>query len=84
MLITADRIKSLVSECRTEPEVVSVLRSHKIKYTFSTDSGYLAIRIPCRKGYIRLYRTASRSCPFLVRQDSPVPIQSIPVYHQYY
>ena len=82
MLITSARVRSLVSDCKTEMEVASVLRSHKIKYSFATDTGFMTIRIPCRKGCVRVYRTCSRSAPFLVRTDnpSPVPHYPVPVY----
>lgn len=79
MLITSARIRSMVSDCKTEMEVASVLRSHKIKYTFATDTGFITIRIPCRKGCIRVYRTCSRSAPFLVRADNPSPVPHYPV-----
>lgn len=81
MLVSSDRIRSLVSECRTETDVVSVLRSHKIRYSFSTDTGTLSIRIPCRKGVVRIYKTCSRSAPLAVRSDSPVPFYHVPVLH---
>ena len=83
MLITSARVRSLVSDCKTEMEIASVLRSRKIKYSFSTASGFLSIRIPCRKGSIIIYRTCSRSAPFMVKSVSPVPFipVSAPVYH---
>ena len=73
MLITSDRIRSVIADCKTEIDIVSTLRAHKIRYSFSTDTGILAIRIPCRKGYIRIYKTCSRSAPFTVRTESPAP-----------
>lgn len=79
MLITSARVRSLVSDCKTEMEVASVLRSHKIKYSFATDTGFMTIRIPCRKGCIRVYRTCSRSAPMAVRADNPVPFYPSPV-----
>lgn len=82
MLITSSRIRSLITGARTEKEVESLLRSHKIRFHYSTDTGILSIRIPCRKGYIRVYRTCSRSCPFQVRTVGPVPF--VPVLHNNY
>lgn len=79
MLITSERVRSLITDCKTEMEVVSVLRSHKIKYSFTTDTGYMNIRIPCRKGCIRIVRVCSRSAPFLVRADTPSPVPHYPV-----
>lgn len=67
ILITSSRIRSLISNCKTERDIIHVLRSHKVKYTFSTDTGFLSIRIPCKKGIIRIYRTCSRSAPYMVK-----------------
>ena len=78
------RIRSMIAGCRTERDIESLLRSHKIRYTYTTETGYLSIRIPCRKGCIRIYRTCSRSCPFQVRNDSPVPFLPVPVLHNEY
>lgn len=74
--VSTDRIRSLVSGCITEMEVAAVLRSHKIHYTFTTETGILSIRIPCRKGSVQVYRTCSRSNPFAVHG-----IRSNTVYH---
>lgn len=71
MIISADRIRSIVADCKTLPDLTHSLRSHKIKYSLTTDTGYLSVRIPCRKGCIRIYKTCSRSAPFLVRSESP-------------
>ena len=74
--VSAARIRSLIAGCMTEMEVTSVLRSHKIRYTFTTETGILSIRIPCRKGSVQVYRTCSRSNPFMVHG-----IRSNTVYH---
>ena len=85
MLISSARVRSLVSDCKTEPEVVSVLRAHKIKYSFATDTGCMSIRVPCRKGYVRIYRTCSRSAPFMVQALAPAPlVYPVPVLHPEY
>lgn len=82
IVITSDRIRSIVADCRTEADLVSALRSHKVKYTFSTDIGFTNIKIPCKAGTIRIYRTCSRSAPFRIVQDKisvypfPVPLYS--------
>ena len=83
--LSVNRIRSLVGNCKTEIDLVSTLRKHKIKYTFSTDCGFLQIRIPYKKGYIRIYRTCSRSCPFIVSTVPAVPyIAPIPVLRNCY
>ena len=84
MLINSSRIRTMISDCKTEPEIISVLRSHKIKYSYATDTGFLSIRIPCRKGYVRIYRTCSRSAPFHVKAIEPQTIYSFPVLHPDY
>ena len=84
MLINTRRIRNIIADCKTEADIISALRSHKIKYTFATDTGFLNIRIPCRKGYIRIYRTCSRSAPFLISSVPPVPFYPVPVLHPEY
>lgn len=84
MIITAARIKNIIADCKTEIDIVSSLRCHKIRYSFATDTGYTSIRIPCKKGCIRIYRTCSRSAPFLVRNDSPTMVYPVPVLHNDY
>ena len=84
VLVSSDRIRSIIADCRTEADLVSVLRSHKIRYSFATDTGYLSIRIPCRKGYIRVYKACSRSASFIIRSDNPVPVYPVPVLHPEY
>lgn len=66
MLINTARIRSIIADCTTEADIVSALRSHKVRYTYTTDTGYLNIRIPYRKGCIRIYRTCSKRSPFMV------------------
>lgn len=78
VMVSTERIRSIIAECKTEMDVVHVLRAHKIRYTFSTDTGILAVKVPCRKGSIRIYRTCSRSAPFMVHAVkagvNPIPV----------
>ena len=69
MLPNIDKIRSVVSGAKTEQDISLLLRSHKIRFAFTTETGFLSIRIPCRKGCVRVYRVCSRSCPFVVRYD---------------
>ena len=78
MFVNSNRIRSIVSECMTEADIMSALRYHKIRYTFSTETGFLNIRIPYRKGCIRIYRTCSKRSPFMVQTIKSV-IPHIPV-----
>ena len=73
-LITAGKIREIIAGLKTEPEIVATLRARKIRYSYTTETGFLSIRIPCRKGCIRVYRTCSRTNPFAVMQDAPRPI----------
>lgn len=82
--LSINRVRSVVANCKTELDLVAALRNHKIKYGFSTDHGFLQVRIPYRKGYIRIYRTCSRSAPFIVSTVPAVPyIAPVPVIHNW-
>lgn len=84
-LVTAGRIRSIIAGLHTEKDVAAALRSHRIRYSFSTEGGALHIRVPSRSGCVRIVRTASRSAPLLV-----VPILAdgrpfhVPVFHSDY
>ena len=67
LLITADRIRSAIAGATTEKDVELSLRSHKIRYSYDTRTGFLAFRIPSRSGSVLVYRTASRTSPFTVK-----------------
>lgn len=72
IIITPNRIKAIVSECKTDADLVANLRHHKIRYRYTTESGFLSVVIPCNTGKVRVYRTASRSNPFRVIPVSPI------------
>lgn len=73
IIITQSRIRALVSECKTDADLVASLRRHKIRYKYTTAPGFLSVMIPCRTGKVLVYRTASRSAPFRVSPISPAP-----------
>lgn len=73
IIITPNRIKAIVSDCKTDADLVANLRHHKIRYGYSTDSGFLSVVVPCSTGKVRIYRTASRSNPFRVAPVAPAP-----------
>ena len=79
ILPSSSRIRSIVAECSTESDIAITLRKHKIKFAYTTETGFLSIRIPCRKGCIRVFRTCSRSVPFTIRQENPIPFRYTPV-----
>lgn len=77
IIITPNRIKAIVSDCKTDADLVANLRHHKIRYSYTTETGYLSVVIPCSTGKVRVYRTASRSNPFRV-----VPVQPVHFYYK--
>lgn len=77
IIIIPARIKAIVSDCKTDADLVATLRHHKIRYGYTTESGFLSVVIPCSTGKVRVYRTASRSNPFRV-----VPVFPAPFYHK--
>lgn len=81
IMLSADRVRSLISDCHTEQDITLTLRRHGIKHSFTSETGYTSIRIPCRKGTIRIYRVCSRSAPFVVRAGDPIPFSFLPKYH---
>ena len=66
LLITPNRVRSMIEDARTEKDVELSLRRHKVRYSYDTRAGFLAIRIPCRTGAVLVYRSCSRSAPFKV------------------
>lgn len=83
--ITADRIRAMLEGCRTDKQVLSVLKAHKVKYSHTPFSdGYaLNIRIPCKTGAVRVYRCCSRKSPYIVQHLTPCRMvySGIPVFH---
>ena len=73
IIVTPSRIRAIVSECKTDSDLVANLRHHKIKYGYTTETGFLSVVIPCKTCKVRIYRTASRSNPFRVAPVSPTP-----------
>lgn len=82
--LTADRVRSIIDGARDERTVLARLKAHKIKFSARPYSeGYaLNIYIPCRTGKIRIYRSCSRSAPFVVQHMVPVTVNcsGIPVF----
>ena len=79
MLLTADRIRAALDDARTEKDVELSLRAHKIKFSYDTSAGFMAFHIPARSGVVLVYRTASRSAPFMVRAAAPAAAPAFPV-----
>ena len=79
ILLTVSRIRSVIDGARTEKDIEISLRRHRIRYTYDTSPGFLAIRVPSRTGSVLVYRTASRSAPFAVRSAGSAPFLGIPL-----
>lgn len=80
-LITSARVRAIIADAATERDITDALRAHRIRYGYSTEGGYLHIRIPSRTGVIRVYRTAGRSAPPVFGPGAgPVPFR-FPVLH---
>lgn len=77
IIITPNRVKAIVADCKTDADLVANLRRHKIRYGYTTESGFLSVVIPCSTGKVRVYRTASRSNPFRV-----IPVQPVNFYYK--
>lgn len=69
--LTSKRVRSIIEHAETERELVSLLRSHKIKFTME-EAEELSVRIPARKGIIKALRNRSR---FEIHNVSPVPFR---------
>ena len=79
LLLTAGRIRSALDGARTEKDVENLLRARKIRFSYDISAGFLAFRIPARSGAVLVYRTASRSAPFMVRAAAPAAAPAFPV-----
>lgn len=62
-LITADRIRAILADARTEKDAAAALKRHRVRYEYSTAGGCLHLRIPARTGVVTVTRTASRTAP---------------------
>ena len=72
-LVTVPRIRSVIDGARSEYEIADALRRHKIRFSFSTSTGFLHIRIRSGAGPILVYRTAGRSAPIVIRSAPTAP-----------
>lgn len=75
MLITSSRLRSILSECRTEADLQATLRHHRIKFKYDTKLGYLSLTIPTATGTVRVAKVASREAPFVVMRTAPEPYE---------
>lgn len=82
ILTTAARVRAAIAGARTEKDIESMLRAHKIRFSWDTRAGFLAARVPVRSGAVLIVRTASRGCPFRAMPAAPVPAAyRVPVLH---
>ena len=71
IIITPARVRTIVADSKTDADLVRNLRYHKIRYKYTTESGFLSVVIPCSTGKYRVYKTASRSNPFRMEPILP-------------
>lgn len=77
IIITPNRIKAIVADCKTDADLTANLRYHKIRFWYTTETGFLSVVVPCSTGKVRIYRTASKSNPFRVAPVLPAPFYYI-------
>lgn len=70
-LLSASRLRRIVSGCNTEADIQSALRAHCIPFSYETAAGILSIRVPARRGCIRIYRAGTARAPFLAALVPP-------------
>ena len=73
MLPTSNRIRSMLTDCRTDADVAATLRFHKVRFRYEIVAGSLSVVVPCITGTIRIIRTASRSAPYAIGNMRPEP-----------
>ena len=73
MLVTTNRLRMILAECRTNADVAETLRYHKVKFKYDTKPGYLSIVVPTATGSARITKTASKTAPFVIGSISPEP-----------
>lgn len=66
ILITADRIRSVIAGTSSEKDLIHSLRRHRIRFYRDDSNGFPSLRVPLRSGSVLIYRACSRSAPFVV------------------
>lgn len=78
LLLSPARIRSMIAGANTEKDIENVLRAHKVRYSYTTAPGYLAIRVPVRSGAVLISRAPARSAP-LRASMAPAPGYPFPL-----
>ena len=73
ILITTNRIRSILADCRTNADVAATLRIHKVKFRYDTAPGFLRIVVPTATGTVQIVRRASKTAPFTIDAVAPTP-----------
>ena len=81
MLPTTNRIRSILKDCQTDADVAATLRYHKVKFKYTTETGFLSVVVPCLTGSVRIVRRASKTAPFSIDSVAPVPYYRRQSYH---
>lgn len=74
VLLTAKRLRSIVTDCRTDADLQATLKYHRIKFKYTTETGFLSVTVPTAAGTYRIYQTASASAPYRVDLVPPVTV----------
>ena len=74
VLLTAKRLRSILSDCRTDADLQATLKYHRIKFKYTTETGFLSVTVTTAAGTYRIYRTASTSAPYRVDLVPPVTV----------
>lgn len=75
VLITSRRLRTILSDCRTEADLQATLCYHRIKFKYDTALGYLSLIIPTATGSVRITRTASKTATFTIGCTTPEPYE---------
>lgn len=78
-LITAGRIRRILSDAITDADAVDLLRCHRVRFSFSTAGGTLHIQIPTVSGILRVYR-AEETAPAVITGPGRGP--SVPAWYR--
>lgn len=82
-IITSQKIRAIVADCKTDSAILQALRRHAIRFSIDTYTNYFNVKIPAKTGTIRIYNAGSRKKPlYTVQTQTPVTLtySGIPTY----
>lgn len=78
LLLSPARVRSIITGAVNEKDIENALRAHKVRYSYTTAPGYLAIRVPVRSGAVLISRAPARSAPLRANM-TPAPGYPFPL-----